>query len=161
MRIFPGLVMFSAICFAGVASARDTPEFTTTDVQVIVAQQLNLRDLVESEVGRFDSMSSSERSELLDRQSGLLESLDGYDDIQDLALDDRIDVFNDLQWIRATVNNQPAKEIVVCQQRRRTGSHIRSVDCMTAGQAQRMREAADAFFRNGMVGNNFPAGGGF
>lgn len=140
MRHFLIPVLLAAAGFGGAVQA----ETTATDLTMVTTQQEQLRELVLAKKGRFASLSPAKRKELLDRQSDLLELIDGKSTTDDLSMEERIRAFNDLEWIRAVVNDTPMGDIVVCSRGRRTGSHMNTTNCMTQRELRQIEQVTES-----------------
>lgn len=107
----------------------------------IRAQQLEIREGVETRKAPFDELTTSERTELLSKQSRMLHLLEGKHSTDDLNAQHKTEVFNTLEWIEAVVNND-ADDRMVCERRQILGSNRKERVCKTAGQWRAEREAA-------------------
>ncbi|MBF6023061.1 hypothetical protein [Lysobacter niastensis] len=107
----------------------------------IKTEQAKIRVDVESRKAPYDDLSASERSELLAKQSRMLNMLDGKQSTDELNEQQKTEVFNTLEWIESVANNS-ADERIVCERRAILGSTRKERICKTAGQWREEREAA-------------------
>ena len=128
-----------ALALAAACGTAAAAEHKTMDLAPIVAEQQSLRADIQAAQGRFGKLPERTREDLLSRQAKLLASLEGKTTTDDLPLQERIEAFNTLEWIKATVNNARDQEMV-CRREKALGSNRASTRCMTWGD----RKAADA-----------------
>ena len=120
--------------------------FASTDRSVqliddIRNQQAEIRDSVESRKAPYDGLSDAQRSELLSKQSRMLNMLDGKRSTDDLNEQQKTEVFNTLEWIKSVANNS-GDERMVCERRTVLGSNRKERVCNTAAQWSEEREAS-------------------
>lgn len=148
---------FSHLVPALVVALMIPAAFASVDRSVLLAneirtQQQEIRAGVESRKAPYDALSASERAELLSKQERMLGLLDGKNSTDDLNEQQKVEVFNTLEWIEAVVNNEE-DERMVCERRQILGSNRRERVCKTAGQWRAEREAARQLLdsRNGCM----------
>lgn len=138
LRLVPaavlGLILWSSSAFA----STDRNALLIDDIR---AQQSEIRAGVESRSGPYKDLSNAQRNELLSRQGRMLRMLEGKQSTDELSEQQRVDVFNTLEWIEGVVNNSE-DERMVCEHRPVVGSHRKERVCKTAAQWDREREAA-------------------
>lgn len=120
--------------------------FASVDSRVLMlddirTQQYEIRDGVEARTGRYKDLSASQRSELLNKQARMLQTIDGKRSTEELNDQQKTEVFNTLEWIEAVVNNQD-DERMICERRPVLGSTRKERICKTAAQWREQREAA-------------------
>lgn len=135
-----GLCM--AASFGAAADNNDGPAFAD-----IRAQQIELREEVSDGDGIFQAMSEQERESLTARQDELLALIEGKDVVKDLEDPDQVRAFNLLQEINAMVNNIE-DDRVICEYRRKTGSHRKEKQCATVAERRIQRETAQHAMQN-------------
>lgn len=133
-------LVLAASLFASAAFA-NTPETAPLRIDDIVTQQTQIREDALAGIGRYKDMPKATRDELLAKQAALLKMLDGKQDTGELSVEQRIEAFNTLEWIEATINKEP-EERMVCRRERRTGSMKTSTVCKTQGQIKESNERA-------------------
>lgn len=89
--------------------------------------------------GAFRDMERRDRDELAKRQQFVIEKLSGVATIDELRIEDRTDVFNELEWIKATIA-KAEDDRMVCEYSQGIGSHRRDSKCMTARQQREYRD---------------------
>lgn len=120
------------------APAAETQQPT---VRQIVDQQTQLRADVLAKKGAFKDLTQIERDELTKKQDRILQLLEGHDDVSQLRAEERVELFNHLEWVSAVVRN--AKEDrKVCERSRTVGSNRFQVVCMTAKEYREHKERA-------------------
>jgi hypothetical protein len=137
MKVILHLAPWIAVCgFIATAAAGEVPK-----VETIVSQQQEIRAEVKARSGRYKEMPATTRDELLARQDELLRVLDGKQSLDELPENQRLKVFNTLEWIEATVNNLEA-ERMVCTREKTIGSNRIERVCRTVAQMKKEREQA-------------------
>ncbi len=127
-------------------AAESTEPAPQPTVQQIVDQQTQLRADVAAKKGAFKDLTATEREALMKTQSRVLQLLEGRDNIEQLGVDEKIEVFNHLEWISATVR-QAEEDRQVCERARTVGSNRYQVVCMTARQYREHKEGAQRSLR--------------
>ncbi|MBP6748029.1 MAG: hypothetical protein KA144_00195 [Xanthomonadaceae bacterium] len=137
------LALSAAFCCSVLAQSTPEPEAETQQptVQQIVEQQTQLRADVLARKGAFKDLTQIERDELTAKQSRILQLLDGRDDVSQLRAEDKIELFNHLQWVSAVVRNAE-EDRQVCERSRTVGSNRFQVVCMTAREYREHKERA-------------------
>jgi len=133
-----GLALGLAVS-ASVMAAGESPPLGA----IIEQQQLVRRELVETP-GSFPGLSSTERAEMLDRQSRLLTLLEGKTSTDELGEEERIEVFNSLEWIKSRLADA-REERLICRRERMVGSQRITRVCRTVAERAAEREAAIDF----------------
>ena len=123
-----------------------TAAFASVDRSVLLiddirTQQAEIRDDVEARKAPYDDLSASDRNELLQKQSRMLNMLDGKHSTDELNEQQKTEVFNTLEWIKSVANNS-GDERMVCERRAVLGSNRKERVCKTAAQWSEEREAA-------------------
>lgn len=134
---FKVLVLLLALAMPMVASA-DNDELKFDDIRT---QQAEIRAGVVARTGRYKEMAPSERTELMNRQTEVLAMIEGKSGPSELNPDQRIKVFNHLEWIEAAINKS-ADERLICERRATIGSNRKERVCRTAAQIREARERA-------------------
>jgi hypothetical protein len=123
---------------AAPASTENTPQPT---VRQVVDQQTDLRSQVIAKKGAFKDLTDIERDELVKKQNRILQLLDSRDDVQQLRAEEKIELFNHLEWVSATVR-KAEEDRQVCERSRTVGSNRFQTVCMTAKQYREHKERA-------------------
>ena len=124
--------------------ASDDPRQPT--LRDIVTQQYQLRQQVVAGKGAFEDMSEAQRRALAERQDRVLRMLDGSQTLDEMPPDQRVVVFNDLEWIKGVVA-KAEDERMVCEHVYLTGSHIPRSVCMSARARAKLTEDTRAGLR--------------
>lgn len=143
-------LLLAAVLFAPGAFAGSN-DVKPLELGEIVSQQTQIREQVLAGEGRYKDMPKETRDELLDRQSSLLEMIGDKRDPAELSQEQRLQAFNTLEWIEATINEEP-EERMVCTRERRTGSMRVTRVCRTQRQIDEARDRA----RRQMVEGSMP-----
>lgn len=117
-------------------------------ISAITTQQAEIRSEVMAGTGRYQDMPVKTRDELLRRQSELLRILDGKRSSDDLSESQRLQAFNTLEWIEATINDAE-DERMVCQRERTIGSKRVARVCKTVAQIEEEKARARLNFDRG------------
>jgi hypothetical protein len=141
-RMFALTVALGATSLAVMASA-DPQQLTIRD---IVTQQTQLRAQVAAAKGAFKDMEKRDRVALMERQDRVIAMLGGNQSFEEIPPDQRTEVFNDLEWIKAAVT-KAEDERMVCEYTRAVGSNRMTSVCMTAKQQSENRDGAQESLR--------------
>jgi len=137
-------MLLAAMQVSGTMAATPAPE-----LDQIKAQQLQIRSGVIAGTDRYKDMPAGTRTELLSRQDRLLRMIGDKHDPSELTKDQRLEAFNTLEWMEATINKTEG-ERMVCARGPRLGSHQMSTVCRTQ---QQIDEAHDRARRQTSEGN--------
>ena len=133
-----------SLCLASVAGVAwgemDTSKLT---VQDIVKQQNQLRAQAMAGKGPFKGMAKRERDEMVTHQDRVLTMIGDRKDLDGMSTDQRTELYNELQWIDATLA-KAQDERMICEQTRSVGSNRVQSVCMTAAQRERLRQRAQS-----------------
>lgn len=133
-----------ALClasFAGIAWGEvDTSKLT---VQDIVKQQTQLRSQVIAGKGSFRGMAKYERDEIVRHQDRVLTMIGDRKDLEGMSTDQRTELYNELQWLDATLA-KAQDERMVCEHTRSVGSNRVQSVCMSAAERDRLRQRAQS-----------------
>lgn len=137
------VALSAACCLPAIAQTTSTPqvEAQTPTVRQIVDQQRRLRADVVAQKGAFKDLTQVERDELTKKQDRILQLLDGRDDISQLRVEEKVEVFNHLQSVNAAVT-QAEEERQICERTRLAGSHRFTTVCMTGREYREHKENA-------------------
>lgn len=130
------------------AASAGTDKPKPLEISEVVSQQQEIRADVVAGQGRYQDMPSHKRDELLRKQDALLRMLDGKQTADQLSAEQRMQAFNTLEWIEATINNEE-DERMVCTREKTIGSNRVARVCKTTAQIEAERE---------QVRNNFDRG---
>lgn len=108
-------------------------------LQDIVSEQTSLRAKVVSGKGAFKDMDRSERDELAKHQQRVIDTLAGVSSLEELRGDQRADVFNELEWIKAAIT-KAEDDRMVCEYTSSVGSNRRESKCMSTRRQRELRE---------------------
>lgn len=148
MKLFSSLrliALSASLIMASMAvmASGDPQQLTLRD---IVTQQYQLRQQVVAGKGAFKDMSEAQRKALAERQDRVLQMLDGSQTLDEMPPDQRVVVFNDLEWIKGAVA-KAEDERLVCEYVYLTGSHIPRSVCMSAGERAQLTDDTRAGLR--------------
>lgn len=115
----------------------------------IVEQQTRLRGEVAAKKGAFKDLTETERAALIQTQTRILSLLEGRDAIEQLRAEEKIELFNHLEQVSATVR-QAEDDRQVCERSRTVGSNRFQVVCMTAKQYREHKERAQQSLRTAL-----------
>lgn len=127
MLAFPALVVASGI---------------PRDLDALRTRQAQIRAGVEARSGGgYKELSEASRTELLQRQAGMLELIEGKSTANELTEEQQAQVQATVTWIDAKLK-EANDERMVCERRTTLGSNRKERVCMTAAQMRAQREAA-------------------
>lgn len=138
MRLFIAAVLLVGSFGALAADGEDRRPLA---LSAIAEQQNQIRAEVVAGEGRYRDMSPAKREALLARQSRLLAMISGRTSTDDLSERQRIEAFNTLEWIQATINNED-DERLICRREKTIGSNRTTRVCRTAADERRYLEEA-------------------
>jgi hypothetical protein len=111
------------------------------DLDKIRAQQAEIRSDAKARTGLYEDMTETTRRELFSRQNRVLVTIGDKATAAQLTENQRLAVFNDLEWIEAAIN-KAEDEQMVCERRAILGSNRKERICMTVAQMREARERA-------------------
>lgn len=136
MRVL--FLCFIALSVFSVAAANRNKPLA---IAAITSQQAEIRAGVQAGTGRYKEMSGKTKEELLSRQADVLAIVDGKASADELSEEERLQVFNHLEWIEAAINNAE-DERMVCSRQKTLGSNRTQRVCKTMRQIEAEREHA-------------------
>lgn len=139
MKLLRAALLLSAVLFVHGALAASGAD--TLQLGQIVEQQSQIRTDVIAGNGRYKDMPQGTKDELLARQDKLLKMIGDKRDTSQLTKAERLEAFNTLEWIEATINKEP-DERMVCTRERQTGSMRVTTVCKTQRQINEAHERA-------------------
>jgi hypothetical protein len=110
------------------------------DLDKVVEQQQQIREDLLAAGGKYRGMSSAQQAELMRRQDRLFRMFEGKETDADLSVQERMDAFNDLEWIEAALNKGEEGDRLVCTRERTVGSNRVTRVCRTQEQIDFERE---------------------
>lgn len=137
MKTLSITLLLMAGMFATGAMAATAP----LQLNQIRAQQQEIRSDVIAGTGRYKDMPANTKTELLSKQDQLLKMIGDKQDPNELSKDQRLEAFNTLEWIEATINKSD-DERMVCSRERATGSLRVTTVCKTKRQINEDHERA-------------------
>ncbi|GAB3373777.1 hypothetical protein GCM10027431_25830 [Lysobacter rhizosphaerae] len=146
MRISKSFAMMAlALIITVSAPAAFAIDSKTVQFEAVRTQQAEIRAGVEAKSGLYKDMEPRTRSELLQRQTEVLSLIEGKQVPDELNPDQRIKLFNDLEWIEAAIN-RTADERLICEYSKTIGSNRRTKTCRTAAQVREDHERSKENF---------------
>jgi len=137
MRSF---VFVPLLALALATSAHAGPQ-QPLDLKAVATQQQQIRADILASGGKYRGLSTAKQEEVLDRSGKLLRMIEGKQSPEDLTEAERMQAFNTLEWIEATLNKEDG-ERMVCNYHKTIGSNRKTRVCKTAAQIERDREEA-------------------
>ena len=139
----PILCLLLAAAMTAVAQPGDKLEQIREQQQVLAAElQTGVLRMTPREVA------------LIRKDQGRVQGLiDGKSSLDELSIADRVELDNALERINALVvaTRQASENSDVCRYERPTGSKLRKLDCMSAGDRQNHRDGARAYMERPRV----------
>jgi len=127
-----GLLLAPMLAMAG----NDQP----LDLDKVTEQQKQIREDMLAAGGKYRGMSSAKQAEVFKRQDKLFRMFEGKETAADLTEDQRIDAFNELEWIESALNKGEEGDRLVCTRERTVGSNRVTRVCRTQEQIDFERE---------------------
>lgn len=137
------LLAFSP-AFAGDADA-SAPQ---TPAQILQTQHA-LRDSIDKPNGEYSHFSNEAISHIKQAQDTVFRMLDGVSSIDQLNLEQRTNLSNALDQIRALLANNEGSRLI-CHRERRTGSNLIERRCQTMDEREASANAAARSFQRGV-----------
>lgn len=110
-------------------------------VRDIVVQQSHLRAMVLAGRGPFKDLTANDRDALVKTQTRVLEMLDGHGSIDELLVDEKIELFNHLESVKAAVN-KATDDRQVCERTKVIGSNRYRLLCMNVSDYREYKQQA-------------------
>lgn len=110
-------------------------------VRDIVVQQSHLRAMVLAGRGPFKDLTANDRDALIKTQTRVLEMLDGHASIDELLVDEKIELFNHLESVKAAVN-KATDDRQVCERTKVIGSNRYRLLCMNVSDYREYKQQA-------------------
>ncbi len=136
-------------CLLAVPAAMAADDGNQLQLDPVRTQQAEIRAGAQAATGIYENLSSSQRDELLSRQQRVLRMIEGKQMSSELSKAHKLELFNELEWIEATVNRAQDQRMV-CERRAVVGSNMKQRVCMTVAE----KRAAEERARNEMVRAN-------
>lgn len=140
MRISKPFAMM-AFTLALVLSAPAAFAAKVLDLGAVRTQQTEIRDGLIARSGRYASMSPETRTSILSKQATLFKLLEDKQTADELSENQRLEVFNTLEWIEATINGEDGEHLI-CRREKVIGTTRFTRVCRTAADEERMKEEA-------------------
>jgi len=137
-----GVLLALLIALASSGAVQAIEKGAGVDASAILTQQRQIHDEAISRKGRYKNMEEAKRSDLFTKQDVVFRLLEGKQNSNELAEADRVKLFNALEAIEATVNNE-RDEQMICEFTRRVGSNRVERVCKTYAQRAKEREVAE------------------
>lgn len=139
MRTFTPVLALALSCVLAVptAFARDSGKLLPLDP--VREQQAEILAGAKARSGIYANLSAQDRDRLISRQSQMLQMIEGKKMSAELSESDKLRLFNDLEWIEATVNRAD-DERVVCERTVVIGSNLKKRVCMTVAARRELEE---------------------
>lgn len=142
------LALGLSAALAAVTAMASTESPVPPAVRDIVVQQSHLRAMVVAGRGPFKDLNASDRDALVKTQTRVLEMLDGHGSIDELRVDEKIELFNHLESVKAAVNKATDNR-QVCERTKVIGSNRYRLLCMNVGDyREHKRQAQNALTSN-------------
>ena len=104
-------------------------------------QQQEIREQSEIATGKYVRFEASELARLHGAQDRIFKLINGVDEIERLAPDQRADLFNALEEVKAIIA-QNEEDRQVCQREHKVGTNRKVIVCETVAERRRVREGA-------------------
>lgn len=113
-------------------------------VSRILSQQKEIREASEAATGAYSRFEHDEKARLHATQDRIFTLLDGVSDVEQLREDQRVELFNALEQVKAILNaNENDRQ--ECWRERKIGTTMRETRCATVAEIRELREGARDF----------------
>jgi hypothetical protein len=102
----------------------------------ITSQQAEIRAGAQAGTGLYKDMPARTKEELLSRQSAVLTVIDGQTSSDELSEEERLLVFNDLEWIEVAINKADSDRMVCTREKALGSNRMQRVCIARIGGAQ-------------------------
>lgn len=136
-----GILLALLVAVASTGSAFAIDRNTGIRADAILSQQQQIRAEATARTGRYKDMDESRRRDLFAKQDVVFRLLEGKQDSNELNEPQRVELFNALESIEATVNNA-RDEQMICEHVKQIGSNRPQKVCKTYAQREKEREKA-------------------
>lgn len=131
------VTMLLIVCSAGHAGF----VATGTDVRQILLEQKLVLEEIEKPTGKYSRFSDQAQHKLKVAQAKIFELLDGGRTLDQLDKDEKVELLNSVEEIKAIIaNNQRDK--LECWRERKLGTTLKVTRCETVATRERLREEA-------------------
>ena len=131
---------------------------TGTDARQILLEQRQILEEVEKPTGKYSRFNDREQSKLKTAQARIFELLDGGRTLDQLDKDEKVELLNSVEEIKAIIaNNQ--KDKLECWRERKLGTSLKVTRCETVATRERLREEA-RLWKSGVGACQMGEGGG-
>ncbi len=139
MHASTSVLALALICVLAAPSAfaRDTGRLLQLDP--VRAQQAEIMAGAKAKSGIYANLSASDRDRLITRQMRMLQLIEGKKMSAELSESEKLELFNSLEWIEATVN-RAEDERMVCERTAVVGSNLKKRVCMTVAAKRELEE---------------------
>ncbi|MCW5581548.1 MAG: hypothetical protein KIS72_09425 [Luteimonas sp.] len=134
MRAFVLVPLLSLVLAASAHAGRQKP----LDLNVVAAQQQQIRSDIQASGGNYRGLSAAQQQAVLDRSGELLRLIDGKRSSLELTEAERMQAFNTLEWIEATLNHEHDR--AVCKYEKTIGSNRKTRVCRSVTEMEAERE---------------------
>ncbi|MCB1553640.1 MAG: hypothetical protein KDJ14_07490 [Xanthomonadales bacterium] len=128
-------------------AAKGAPESLVFDPQVFETQRQELEEAVRRS-DRYAEIRSSERSRVFDALAAMSVLLADVESIDELAMEQRVEVFNLQEEINTILTRAAESSRLVCERQTRTGSHMTRTQCQTVADRKATRERGQELLRD-------------
>jgi hypothetical protein len=137
-----------ACALAAPVFAKDREPESVADVPTFLQKQAELRDAIQHSK-KYAHVKPEAKQKIFAAQAKLETLLKGHKTVDELAQDDKIEVFNAQTEIVAQLDDAEPDR-VICSNEAKTGSHLSSVSCMTKRDRDEQRENVRKLYQNGV-----------
>lgn len=142
MNVRSVLMVWTMSALFGLSAAHASTESPIPPaVRDIVVQQSHLRAMAVARRGPFKDLNARDRDALVKSQTRVLELLDGHGSIDELHVDEKVELFNHLQTVKAVVTRAEENR-QICERTRVVGSNRYRLLCMNAQEYREFKRQA-------------------
>lgn len=139
MRTFTPVLALALSCVLAVPTAFAHDSGKLLPLDPVREQQAQILAGAKAKAGIYANLSERDRDQLIARQTKMLRMIEGKKMSAELSESQKLQLFNDLEWIEATVNRAD-DDRMVCERRTVVGSNLKQRVCMTVAQHREVKE---------------------
>lgn len=144
------LVLSASLLFcsaAAFAETTDPQQDAPQSVSQILHDQKELRSQLDNPTGEYSRFSEADIAKMKRAQDDVFRMLSGVDSLDQLNLDQKTDLSNSLDQIKATLLADEGSRLI-CHRERKIGTNIVTKRCETVAEREARRKEADQGLRD-------------
>jgi hypothetical protein len=123
----------------------------------IVREQRAIREQTEGSTGKYSRFKPEAMARLTQAQEKIFRLLDGNQSVDHLNMNQKVELFNALEEVKAVLNDNE-QDRLVCRRERKVGTTIPETRCATVAQRKELEEGGKAFMAPRMCSADVASG---